>query len=119
MQAASKVVYRYADQGKEVSKRYAIIDIDGTCSNAEKRKYLIDGSQKKDWQKFYDLCGEDLPHEDIKELVNLFHRNGLYICYLTVLLIIAIPITLCWHYWLKKFQEKHFLIFYVKKSFFH
>lgn len=64
-------------------KRYAIVDIDGTCSNAEQRKYLIDGSQKKDWMRFYDLCDEDAPHEDIRELVNLLKLSGLYILYLT------------------------------------
>ena len=64
-------------------KQYAIIDLDGTCSNAEARKYLIDGSQKKDWDKFYDLCGEDKPFIDILRLVNLLHRDGFYIAYLT------------------------------------
>ena len=64
-------------------KKYAIIDIDGTCSNAEARKYLIDGSQKKDWDRFYDLCGEDKPYIDILQLVNLLHKNGFYIAYLT------------------------------------
>lgn len=64
-------------------KRYVIIDLDGTCSNAEPRKYLIDGSQKKDWAKFYDLCGEDRPHRDMLELVKLLHGTGLYIAYLT------------------------------------
>ena len=64
-------------------KQYAIIDLDGTCSNAEARKYLIDGSQKKDWDKFYDLCGEDKPYIDILQLVNLLHKDGFYIAYLT------------------------------------
>ena len=63
-------------------KQYAIIDLDGTCSNAERRKYLIDGSQKKDWDRFYDLCGEDQPHEDIRELVKMLHGKGLYIAHL-------------------------------------
>ena len=66
-----------------MTKKYAIIDLDGTCSNAEPRKYLIDGSQKKDWDKFYDLCGEDKPFIDILRLVNLLHRDGFYIAYLT------------------------------------
>lgn len=64
-------------------KKYAIIDLDGTCSNAEARKYLIDGSQKKDWAAFYDLCDQDEPHKDIRFLVRLFHSYGLYIVYLT------------------------------------
>jgi hypothetical protein len=64
-------------------KKYAIIDLDGTCSNADRRKYLIDGSQKKDWDAFYDACHEDEPHEDIRHLVRLLHVSGLYIAYLT------------------------------------
>ena len=64
-------------------KHYAIIDIDGTCSNAERRKYLIDGSQKKDWDKFYDLCDQDEPHKDIAQLVCMLHVEGYQIVYLT------------------------------------
>ena len=64
-------------------KQYAIIDLDGTCSNAEGRKYLIDGSQKKDWYKFYDLCDQDDPHHDILQLVKILHVCGYYIAYLT------------------------------------
>jgi acid phosphatase class B len=64
-------------------KLHAIIDIDGTCSNANHRKYLIDGSQKKNWDLFYDLCHEDAPHNDIKKLVTMLHQSGLYIVYLT------------------------------------
>jgi len=64
-------------------KKYAIIDLDGTCSNAERRKYLIDGSQKKDWDAFYDACHEDAPHEDIRHLVSLLHRSGTLVVYLT------------------------------------
>lgn len=64
-------------------KPNAIIDLDGTCSNAEPRKHLIDGSQEKDWARFYDLCGEDQPHKDIRELVKMIRDRGCYITYLT------------------------------------
>ena len=64
-------------------KRYAIIDLDGTCSNAERRKHLIDGTQKRDWAQFYDLCDEDEPHKDIQHLVKMLHEDGYYIAYLT------------------------------------
>lgn len=50
-------------------KPFVIVDLDGTCSNAEKRKHLIDGSQKKDWEAFYDACHQDEPFEDIRYLV--------------------------------------------------
>lgn len=61
----------------------AIIDLDGTCSNAEPRKHLIDGSQKKDWDAFYDACDTDEPHEDIKGLVWMLHKQAFRIHYLT------------------------------------
>lgn len=48
---------------------FVVIDIDGTCSNAINRQHLVDGSQKKDWERFYDLCDEDAHHEDIRYIV--------------------------------------------------
>jgi hypothetical protein len=66
----------------EALKSYVIIDLDGTCSNADKRKYLVDGSQKKDWGAFYDLCDQDVPHNDIRRLVHLLAARN-YVVYLT------------------------------------
>lgn len=65
-------------------KMNVIIDIDGTCSNAEHRKYLIDGSQKpKNWDEFYDRCHEDQPHDDIKDLVWMLAKQYFKVHYLT------------------------------------
>lgn len=65
-------------------KPNVIIDIDGTCSNAEHRKYLIDGSQKpKNWDEFYDRCAEDRPHEDIRHLAWMLDGMAFDIYYLT------------------------------------
>ena len=60
-----------------------IVDIDGTCSNAVNRQHLVDGSQKKDWERFYDLCDEDEPHRDIRALVLLLASAGYRIAYMT------------------------------------
>lgn len=60
-----------------------IVDLDGTCSNAEPRKHLVDGSQDKDWAQFYDRCGEDWPNDDIRQLVQLLHDAGHTIHFLT------------------------------------
>lgn len=52
-----------------------IVDIDGTLADATHRKHLVDGSQKKDWAKFYDMCDQDEPHYDIIEIVGELGRN--------------------------------------------
>ena len=60
-----------------------ICDLDGTLSNAERRKYLIDGSQKKDWATFYERCDEDDPHHDIADLLRRLVDSGLTVVYVT------------------------------------
>ncbi len=57
-------------------KPNVIVDLDGTCSNAVNRQHLVDGSQKKDWDKFYDLCAEDEPHADIILLCDILGGRG-------------------------------------------
>lgn len=65
-------------------KPNVIVDIDGTCSNAEHRKYLIDGSQpKKDWDLFYDMCHLDTAHTDVRELLWILTWNRYCIRYFT------------------------------------
>jgi hypothetical protein len=64
-------------------KRYVIVDLDGTCSNAVNRQHLVDGSQKRDWDKFYDQCGEDEAHEDVINLVRVLKDAGYVIVLMT------------------------------------
>lgn len=47
-----------------------IVDIDGTLSDASHRQHLVHGP-KKQFDRFYDLCHLDDPHEHIGALVNL------------------------------------------------
>lgn len=47
-----------------------IVDIDGTLSDASHRQDLVRGP-KKNFDKFYDLCHLDEPHDHICNLVNL------------------------------------------------
>lgn len=77
-------------------KPYVIVDLDGTCSNAERRKHLIDGSQKKDWDAFYDACDQDPPHEDIRVLVACLHKQNRVPVYLTGRVERVRPKTLSW-----------------------
>lgn len=66
-----------------MKKHIVICDLDGTLSNPEHRKYLIDGSQKKDWDAFYQRCDEDEPHHDVAELLRRLADSGLTIVYVT------------------------------------
>jgi len=53
----------------------AIVDIDGTLTNASHRQHLVQGSNKN-WMKFYEGMVADTPHEDIIQIVNNWYFNG-------------------------------------------
>lgn len=60
-----------------------IVDLDGTlCDNAYRVKY-VDGSQKKDWNKFNALSAGDPVIEWCRDLVKGFHYLGYRIIFLT------------------------------------
>lgn len=50
------------------NKHYVVVDIDGTISKVGDRIKCLEQSPK-DWDSFYARCGEDLPNEDVLELV--------------------------------------------------
>ena len=50
------------------SKCYVVVDIDGTISKVGDRIKCLEQSPK-DWDSFYARCGEDLPNEDVLELI--------------------------------------------------
>lgn len=56
-------------------RRIVLVDIDGTISDASDRaaKYL--GECKKDWDGFYNACGEDKPIKPIIEVVEVLSTN--------------------------------------------
>ena len=45
-----------------MKEKCIIVDIDGTLSNADHRKYLVEKAPK-DWDKFYEKMVEDMPNE--------------------------------------------------------
>lgn len=47
-----------------------IVDIDGTLTDATHRQHLVTGPGKKLFDAFYDLCGDDAPHQDVIAMVN-------------------------------------------------
>jgi predicted secreted acid phosphatase len=60
-----------------------IVDLDGTLANSGHRVRYVDGSQKKDWDKFNALSAYDPIHEWCLEIVNQFNRAGYKIIFLT------------------------------------
>jgi len=58
-------------------KKAIIVDLDGTLCNIDHRKKYIDGSLgKKDWDKFYEGCGEDEVNEWCKDIIQALHVCG-------------------------------------------
>lgn len=50
-------------------KKYVIVDIDGTISNAKERAEIFLQGKSPDWDSFYDACDQDDPVEPIIGLV--------------------------------------------------
>lgn len=55
--------------------KYVIWDIDGTLSLVGARADLLAG-KKKNWDKFYERCGEDLPHFPVIYTYQALYAEG-------------------------------------------
>jgi hypothetical protein len=71
-----------------------IVDIDGTLSDATGRQHFLE-RPRKDWEAFFDACGDDPVINEIARLLELLDRD------LTVVLLTARPVrirelTLAW-----------------------
>ncbi len=55
----------------QVSKpKCVIVDLDGTLCNVDHRRHLVEKAPGyREWEKFFDLMGEDHPNEWCRELV--------------------------------------------------
>ena len=57
-----------------MNKKIVIVDIDGTISKVGDRlKHLKE--TPKNWDKFYERCGEDQPEKDIIELIQFLQMK--------------------------------------------
>lgn len=66
----------------EKTKKIVVVDIDGTIAKVGDRlKYLQ--QVPKNWDAFYEHCGEDEPIEDMRELVHDLDDAGYDIVYCT------------------------------------
>jgi len=63
-----------------MNKNIVLVDVDGTISKVGDRISHLNETPKN-WDSFYDRCGEDLPIETITRLVkNLFYTNRIVFC---------------------------------------
>lgn len=58
--------------------RVIVFDIDGTLANIEHRRSFV-ATKPKNWKAFTAGIPNDIPHQDIVDLANLFMDNGSYI----------------------------------------
>lgn len=76
-----------------------IFDLDGVLSDAARRQHYLEG-RRRDWDAFFDACGEDPLVEDVAALLELLEES------LAVVLLSARPLrvqaqTLAW---LRRYQ---------------
>jgi hypothetical protein len=73
-----------------------VFDIDGVLSDAVGRQHFIEGGAgRRDWDAFFDACGEDALLHDVAELLHLLDP-GLSVVLLTGRPIRVQPQTLAW-----------------------
>jgi len=60
-----------------------IVDLDGTLADSRHRVQYVDGSQKKDWNKFNALSAFDNPNPWCMDLVRNYASAGYDIVFLT------------------------------------
>ena len=81
-----------------------VFDIDGVLSDAAGRQHFIEGGggRRKDWDAFFEACGDDPLIEEVGRLLELLD-DGLQILLLTGRPIWVQPQTLAWleHYGLR------------------
>jgi phosphoglycolate phosphatase-like HAD superfamily hydrolase len=71
-----------------------VFDVDGVLSDAAGRQHFLEG-ERRDWQAFFDACGDDPLIEDVARLLELLDER------LAVILLTARPLrvraqTLAW-----------------------
>lgn len=71
-----------------------VFDLDGVLSDAASRQHFIEGG-RRDWEAFFDACGDDPLIEDVACLLSLLDP-GLLIVLLTGRPVRVRPQTLAW-----------------------
>lgn len=64
----------------EKTKKYVIVDIDGTLADVRHRLHHVEGPGKKDWKAFFEKMDRDKPVREILEQVRgLSSRHGVIV----------------------------------------
>lgn len=64
----------------DLRKAAVIFDMDGTLADCSHRLHYVQGSGKKDWEKFFAGCADDTPQNEIVRLaVELSFSNAILI----------------------------------------
>ena len=75
--------------------RAVVFDIDGVLSDAASRQHFIDGPGWRDWDAFFDACGDDPLIEEVAVLLHLLDQS-LQVVLLTGRPIRVQPETVSW-----------------------
>jgi hypothetical protein len=75
--------------------RAVVFDIDGVLSDAASRQHFLEGPGWRDWDAFFEACGDDPLIEEIARLLELLDAS-LHIVLLTARPIRVQPQTLAW-----------------------
>jgi uncharacterized HAD superfamily protein len=54
--------------------RAAVVDIDGVLSDAASRQHYLE-APRRDWDAFFEACGDDPVIEEVKVLLDLLHPD--------------------------------------------
>jgi hypothetical protein len=71
--------WRY--ESSVVSGRAFVVDIDGVLSDAATRQHYLE-APRRDWQSFFEACGDDPVIEEMRELLDLL-EPGIRVVLLT------------------------------------
>jgi hypothetical protein len=89
-------------EGPPLPGSAVIFDIDGVLSDAASRQHFIDGPGRRDWDAFFDACGDDPLIEEVACLLHLLDGD------LSVVLLTGRPIRVQTETvaWLKRYEVR-------------
>jgi acid phosphatase class B len=60
-----------------------VVDIDGTIAKVSEERFAFLQQERKDWDKFYEMCFQDEPIQEIIDLVKMYYNYGYYVVFCT------------------------------------
>lgn len=59
----------------DISGPTVVFDIDGVLSDAAGRQHYLEGRSRKDWDKFFQSCGDDPLIDEVAVLLSFLDKN--------------------------------------------